>query len=138
MMKIYSFAVAIALLPFATHATTERLRCTGDVTWGGMDTKVHIDIRLPAKIDAVVSVPSIQGPAKLIPVGRGRVNIREVTGNATQARANDFYITSLDTGVITGFFFEGIQVHVVRFSPRAKVFSYFDSFRERLIAGACE
>ena len=137
MRKVLPVAISSVLLAFATHAAAESLRCTGDVTWGGMDTKVHIDIGLPGKIDEVASMPSVQGPAKLIPVGRGHINIREVTGDVAQSRANDFYVTSLDTGIITGFFVEGVLVYVVRFSPRAKVFSFFDSFRERLIAGTC-
>ncbi len=62
---------------------------------------------------------------------------REVTDGTTESRASDFYVTSTDQGVITGFFVEGTLVYVVRFSPRAKVFSFFDSFRERLIAGSC-
>lgn len=137
MMKILSTALAATLLAFATSTAAEGLRCTGEVTWGGMVTSVHIDIGLPAKIDATASVPSSQGSAKSFPVGRGHINIREVTGSTTHSRANEFYVTGLDAGIITGFFVEGVLVYVVRFSPRAKVFSYFDSFRERLIAGTC-
>jgi hypothetical protein len=137
MTKILSTAVATTLLVCAKSTAAEGLRCTGEVTWDGMVTTVHLDIGLPAKIDATASVPSAQGSAKTFPVGRGNINIREQTGSTTHSRANDFYVTRLDTGIITGFFVEGVLVYVVRFSPGAKVFSYFDSFRESLIAGTC-
>ena len=57
MRKVLPVAISSVLLAFATHAAAESLRCTGDVTWGGMDTKVHIDIGLPGKIDEVASMP---------------------------------------------------------------------------------
>lgn len=139
MAKILLVAIISALLTFTTHTSAaDSLQCSGEVIWGGAKTMVHIEINLPKKIDEVASVPSFQGLAKSIPVGLGRINIHEVTGNIVQSRVNDFYVTSLDTGTITGFFLEGVLVYVVRFSPRAKVFSCFDSFRERIIAGTCQ
>lgn len=98
---------------------------------------MRIDIVLPDTIDANASLPSPHGSTKLVPVGRGQITIREVLGDHLQSRKFDLYVTSLDTSIITGFFVEGILIHVIRFSPRAKVFSYFDTFRERLIAGTC-
>jgi hypothetical protein len=132
-----TIALTVVLMAFATRADAESLQCSGDVTWSGMPTKVRVDIVLPDRLDAIASLPSSQGSAKQVPVGRGQITIRETTGNHSQSRNFDLYVTSLDTGIITGFFVEGILMYVVRLSPRAKVFSYFDTFREQVISGTC-
>jgi hypothetical protein len=132
-----TIALIAVLMAFPTRAEAESLQCRSDVTWGGMTTRVRIEILLPEKLDAIAAFPSRQGSAKQVPVGRGQISIREITGDYSQSRNFDLYVTSLDTGIITGVFVEGTLIYVIRFSPRAKVFSYFDTFREQLISGTC-
>lgn len=138
-MTTSSVAFGLALLIIATSANAEINRCKGNVEWGGDKTEVQIDISLPEKIDGVATVSTPRGSKELTHVGLGRIEIRElVEGRKTHKRTSDLYVTSLDTGIITGFHVEGTQVYILRFSPNAKSFSYFDSFRERTVAGGCE
>lgn len=138
-MKISSAVIGFALLTLTTTSFAGVTRCKGNVEWGGINTQVQIDISLPEKIDGTATVTTSQGQTTLVRVGRGRIEVRESTNDRqTNSRISDLYITSLDAGIITGFFVEGVLIHVLRFSPKAKSLSFFDSFRERLITGACE
>lgn len=134
-MKKSAASLTAILVAFAPQSFAEILRCKGAVEWGGVNTQIRMDITMPKKLDAVASVSSGQQQTSLMPVGRGRIDLDESPG---QLRTSDLYVTSLDTGIVTGFFVEGVLIYVLRLSPRAKSFSYFDSFRERLITGNCE
>ncbi len=137
-MKISSVLIAMALFAFADQSFAEVLRCKGSVEWGKMDVQVKLDIVLPEKVDAVAAFPAIQGQEQMLPVGRGRIDVQEsYDDQPVEKRTYDLFVTSLDTGIVTGFIVSGNQIYVLRLSPRAKSFSYFDSFLERLVVGSC-
>lgn len=93
---------------------------------------------MPEKIDGAATFPIGNGKYQRLPVGRGRIELSESYDNQpVEKREHNLFVTSLDTGIITGVIVSGIQVYVLRISPQAKSFSYFDSFLERLVVGNC-
>jgi len=139
-MRNFSLIIRCAILIVYSNLTFgESYHCDGKTEWGDMDIRVSFYIILPDKIDSTVSLPTAHGENKTLPVGRGEIEIQEIIDKKKmEKRTHDLYITSLDTGIITGMIVTGIQIYVLRFSPKAHTFTYFDSFLERLIVGNCE
>ena len=148
-MRLGALLAAMGLLFVTTQAMAEIYRCEGTVQWQGVNkwnnvgVQVRLDIVMPEKTDSTVTLSSTRGRLNVVPVGIGKLEVIESTGQFTgDLQKYDLLVTRLSASYqIHGFVVTpGNLVHVLRvdLNEKGKPFSYFDSSLNNLVTGSCE